>query len=117
MKIGKDYKLNEKINKEDYLVAEAVYFSVKRDQQKSTEKLDSFNRTYNDGKTTIVSVACEYVSGEKDKAFSTLQSLLTNLTPDETMMFRLYFSTYYLLSPLYADPRFEEIKKEIGWKP
>ncbi len=109
------YKAN-KINRGDLLYNLALYYSVKGNKQESIEMRDSIE-ILRGGYDFVMNAGCKYWLNEKDEAFKLLKDSLATVPPEQIKDLGSYIMLSQELHALRSDPRFEEIKKLIGWKP
>ena len=105
------------ITHEVYMSYKAIFFATKGDKRSSNELIDSLNTLEGVSSNAYLVALCQYFLNEKDKAFHTWKSNFHQIPADLRRDWLKSVSADYIFSPLVTDPRFEEIKKECGWKP
>jgi len=117
IKLMTDYYSKGMVIRSQILQAKAIEYAMKNNKKESEKMIDSLSIIYGSPDSILIA-GCKYLLNEREEAFQILQTFVGHV-PDSNKNFLLadLLRFDFYLAPMRTDPRFDEIKKELGWKP
>jgi len=115
MQIAEGYYKSNNLSYYVLLRTKALYYAAKGDKQKSISMRDSC-RILNGSDDFVLIAGCQNLLNEKEQAFKTLKDGIASLPANQIRNVPSYL-VESSFGKLFSDRQFDEIKKQIGWKP